>query len=284
MTFWIAQTLNGLAFGMLLFLLSAGLSLIFGLMRIINLAHGSFYLLGTYLAISIANATGSFWAALAIAPVLVAVFSVALQRWLLARVADNELGQVLMTFGFLLIISDAALWYWGGAPLTLERPAILEGAVTIGGATVPLYRMVILGAGLAIAAALWLFIERTPLGAVMRAGVDDPETVQGIGINLPLTMSLVFALGAFLAGVAGVLAGPILGAYPGADFSVLMLAFAVVVIGGLGSLAGAFWGSLFVGMVDNFGKALVPELALFTVFVPMALVLAIRPNGIFGRA
>jgi branched-chain amino acid transport system permease protein len=284
MSFWLIQILNGISFGMLLFLLSAGLSLIFGLMRIINLAHGSFYLLGTYVAITIASATGSFWLALAFAPVLVAVFSVALQRMLLNRIGDNELGQVLMTFGFLLVISDVSLWIWGGAPLTLEKPAVFEGSVSFIGGTFPIYRIAITAAGFAAALGLWILVERTRIGAIMRAGVDDPEMVQGIGINLPLMMSMVFALGALLAGTSGVLAGPILGAYPGADFAVVMLAFAVIVIGGLGSLKGAFWGSLFVGLVDNFGKALLPEFAMFTIFVPMAVVLTVRPTGIFGRA
>jgi len=283
MSFWLIQTFNGISFGMLLFLLSAGLSLIFGLMRIVNLAHGSFYLLGTYIAIMLAKVSGSFWLALVVAPVLVAAFSVVLHRLLLERVADNELGQVLMSFGFLLVISDASLWIWGGAPLTLEKPPVFEGSLVFAGTTFPVYRLAIIVAGCVAAFALWVLIERTRIGAIIRAGVDDPEMVQGIGINLPLMMTLVFALGALLAGVAGVLAGPILGAYPGADFAVLMLAFAVVVIGGLGSLKGAFAGSLFVGLVDNFGKAMLPELAMFTIFVPMAIVLAIRPTGIFGR-
>ncbi|MCC6193208.1 MAG: branched-chain amino acid ABC transporter permease [Burkholderiales bacterium] len=284
MTFWLIQTLNGLSFGALLFLLAAGLSLIFGLMRIINLAHGSFYLVGAYVAVAIMAASGSFWLALVVAPLVVAVLSVVLQRSLLDRVVDNELGQVLMTFGFLLVISDASLWIWGGAPMMLDKPAVLEGSVTLAGATFPLYRLALTVAGAVAAVGLWLLVERTRIGAIIRAGVDDAEMVQGTGINLPLAMSLVFALGAFLAGLSGVLAGPILGAYPGADFNVLMLAFAVVVIGGLGSLKGAMIGSLFVGLVDNFGKALVPELAMFTIFVPMVIVLAVRPTGIFGRA
>lgn len=284
MSFWLVQVLNGLSFGMLLFLLAAGLSLIFGLMRIINLAHGSFYLLGAYCALSIAQYTGSFWLALLVAPIVIGVGSIALQRLLLERVRDNELGQVLMTFGFLLVISDAALWIWGGAPQILDKPAILEGSVSIAGVTFPLYRLFLSAVGVAAALVLWLFVERTRLGALVRAGVDDHEMVQGIGINLPLLAGLVFGLGALLAGLGGVLAGPILGISPGADFNVVMLAFAVVVIGGLGSLSGAFWGSLFVGLVDTFGKALIPELAMFTIFVPMAIVLAIRPTGIFGRA
>ncbi len=284
MAFWLIQTLNGVSFGMLLFLLSAGLSLIFGLMRIINLAHGSFYLLGAYLGIAIMGATGSFWFALVFAPLAVAGISVVLQRLLLNRVAGNELGQVLMTFGFLLIASDVSLWIWGGTPLMLEKPPVFNASVELAGAAFPVYRLMITAVGMTVALGLWLLIERTRIGAIVRAGVDDREMVQGIGVNLPLMTSLVFALGALLAGLGGVLAGPILGVYPGADFAVVMFAFAVVVIGGLGSLAGAFWGSLFVGLVDNFGKAMFPEFAMFTIFVPMSIVLAVRPTGIFGKA
>lgn len=284
MTFWLIQVLNGASFGMLLFLLAAGLSLIFGLMRIINLAHGSFYLLGAYIAITVAAHFGGFWAAMVIAPLMVAAFSVPLKLLLLDRVQHNELGQVLMTFGFLLMISDASLWIWGGAPLSLDKPALLAGSLALPGAVFPIYRVAVMVIGAIAALLLWYFVERTRLGAIVRAGVDDQEMVQGIGINLPRVMWLVFALGAMLAGLAGVLASPILGVYPGADFAVLMLAFAVVVIGGLGSLKGAFLASLFVGLVDNFGKALFPEFAMFTIFVPMAAVLAVRPTGLFGKA
>ncbi len=283
MSFWLTQTLNGVSFGMLIFLLSAGLSLIFGLMRIINLAHGSFYLLGAYLGIMIVGAGGSFWLALILAPIVVAGLSIALQRLLLARVVDNELGQVLMTFGFVLIISDVSLWLWGGVPLLLEKPAVLDRTLILLGAPFPIYRLAVAVAGVMAAIGLWLLIERTRIGAIVRAGVDDGEIVEGIGVNLPFVASLVFALGAVLAAIAGVLAAPILGAFPGADFAVVMLALAVVVIGGLGSLNGAFWTSLFVGLVDNFGKAVFPEFAMFTIFVPMVIVLAIRPAGIFGK-
>jgi branched-chain amino acid transport system permease protein len=189
-----------------------------------------------------------------------------------------------MTFGFLLMISDASLWIWGGAPLSLDKPALLAGSLALPGAVFPIYRVAVMVIGAIAALLLWYFVERTRLGAIVRAGVDDHEMVQGIGINLPRVMWLVFALGAMLAGLAGVLASPILGVYPGADFAVLMLAFAVVVIGGLGSLKGAFLASLFVGLVDNFGKALFPEFAMFTIFVPMAAVLAVRPTGLFGKA
>ena len=269
---------------MLLFLLSAGLSVIFGLMRIINLAHGSFYLLGGYVGLTVIRTTGNFWLALLIAPLVVGVLSAAIHRALLRRVQQNELAQVLLTFGLLLMISDLTILIWGGLPRTLPRPDYLDGALRIGSLTFPTYRVALAVAGLAVAVAIWLLLDRTRVGAIVRAGVDDQEMVRAIGISIGLVFTGVFAIGAMLAAAAGVLGGALLGVYPGADFEVVLLAFAVVVIGGLGSLRGAFVGSLFIGLVDTFGKALMPQYALFSIFVPMAIMLAIRPRGLFGRA
>jgi branched-chain amino acid transport system permease protein len=284
MNFWSIQILNGLSLAMLLFLLSAGLSVIFGLMRIINLAHGSFYLLGGYIGLAVIEFTGNFWLGLVVAPLAVGLLSAVIHGSVLQRVQNNELAQVLLTFGLLLIISDLTVWIWGGLPRTLPRPEFLEGALRIGSLVFPTYRVALTVAGLAAALAIWLLLERTQIGAVVRAGVDDQEMVRGIGIKIGRVFTLVFAAGAILAAVAGVLGGALLGVYPGADFEVVLLAFAVVVIGGLGSLRGAFVGSLFIGLIDTFGKALVPQYALFTIFVPMAIVLAVRPKGLFGRA
>jgi branched-chain amino acid transport system permease protein len=284
MNFWSIQILNGLSLAMLLFLLSAGLSIIFGLMRIINLAHGSFYLLGGYIGLAVIEFTGNFWLGLVVAPLAVGLLSAVIHGSVLQRVQNNELAQVLLTFGLLLIISDLTVWIWGGLPRTLPRPEFLEGALRIGSLVFPTYRVALTAAGLVAALAIWLLLERTQIGAVVRAGVDDQEMVRGIGIKIGRVFTLVFAAGAILAAVAGVLGGALLGVYPGADFEVVLLAFAVVVIGGLGSLRGAFVGSLFIGLIDTFGKALVPQYALFTIFVPMAIVLAIRPRGLFGRA
>ncbi len=283
MTFWSIQILNGLSLAMLLFLLASGLSVIFGLMRFINLAHGSFYLLGAYAGLSVIRVTDSFWAALVLAPLAVAMIGVALQRLLLHRVQSNELAQVLLTFGVLLVVSDLSLWIWGGLPQTLSRPAILEGSWRWGGIVFPIYRLALTITGIVVAVAIWLFLERTRIGAIVRAGVDDEEMVRGIGVNIGAVFSAVFAVGAGLAGLAGVLGGAMLGVYPGADFEVVLQAFAVVVIGGLGSLRVAFIGSLFIGMVDTRGKSLMPDLAMFTIFVPMVAMLAIRPSGLFGR-
>lgn len=283
MNFWSIQILNGLSLGMVLFLLSAGLSIIFGLMRIINLAHGSFYLIGGYVGLTVMTVTGNFWIGLLVAPVVAGLLGAIVHAFLLRRLQTNELAQVLLTFGLVLMVSDATITIWGGLPQTLPQPAILEGAVSIGAFTFPAYRLALTAAGLIAAILMWLVLDKTRIGAIVRAGVDDEEMVQGIGIGIGKVFTAVFAAGAALAAVAGVLGGAFLGVYPGADFDVVLLAFAVVVIGGLGSLRGAFVGSLFIAMIDTLGKALTPQLAMFTVFVPMAIMLAIRPNGLFGR-
>lgn len=283
MNFWSIQILNGLSLGMILFLLSSGLSVIFGVMRIINLAHGSFYLLGGYIALTVITATGSFWLGFLAAVLAVGLFGAVMHRLFLRRVQNNELAQVLLTFGVLLMVSDVAMVSWGGLPRTLPRPELFDGAMRFGGFVFPTYRVALTAAGLIAAVLIWLLLERTLAGAIVRAGVDDEEMARSVGIRIRVMFTAVFAAGAALAAAAGVLGGALLGVYPGADFDVVLLTFAVVVIGGLGSLRGAFVGSLFIGLVDTFGKALIPQYALFTTFVPMAIMLAVRPTGLFGR-
>jgi len=282
-TFWAFQVLNGVSFGMLLFLLAAGLSLIFGLMRILNLAHGSYYLLGGYVALSVVRATGSFLLAVCAGVIAVVAIGVLMERLFLRRLpAGEELPQALLTFGFLLIFGDLALAVWGGTPQTLPRPDILARSVRFGALVFPSYRLFVIGVGAVAGAALWLLQEHTRLGARLRAAIDDPEIARATGINVSLLSTAVFAFGAALAALGGIIGGPVLGVYPGADFEILLLAFVVVIIGGLGSLKGAFFGALLVGLLDNFGKALFPELAMFTIFAPMALILGLRPTGLFG--
>jgi branched-chain amino acid transport system permease protein len=283
MTFWIVQALNGVSFGMLLFLLAAGLSLIFGLMKILNLTHGSFYLLGGYLGLAVIHKTGSFVLAVVAATFAIAVIGVVIERLLLRRLHLQELPQALVTFGLLFIFSDLMTVIWGGNPQTMPKPALFAGSVQLGGFYYPSYRLFIIGFGLLVAALLWWLQEGTRVGAMVRASVDDEEVARALGINVSLLFTLVFALGALLAALGGVMGGPIVGVYPGADFEVLLLGFVVVIIGGLGSLKGALVGGLIVGLLDNFGKVLFPELALFTIFAPMALILAVRPTGLFGR-
>ncbi len=284
MDFYTALTINGIAFGMLLFLLAAGLSLIFGLMRIINLAHGSFYLLGAYVGLAVIDHSGNFVLGALAAAASMAIGGLLLERTLLNRFYREDLAQVLLTFGILFIIADSSIWIWGSTPEVVSSPSLLDGTFTIGDASFPVYRVFLIGVGAFIALLLWLFLERSKVGAMIRAGVDDDEMVQGLGINRPWLFAAVFALGAALAGLAGILGGPIVGVFPGADLQVLLLAFVVVVVGGLGSLRGALAGSLLVGLLDNFGKAEFPEFAVFTIYAPMAVILAIRPRGLFGRA
>ena len=278
------QSLNGISFAMLLFLLAAGLSLVFGLMRIVNLTHGSFYLLGAYIGLTVIERTGSFLVALVVAPVCVTVLALLMHRLLLRRFQHVELAQVLLTFGLLFIFADLTLWKWGGYSYVLPKPTFLATSLSIGRVVFPLYRLFVIATGVIIALLLWFVLECTALGSMVRAGVDDEEMVRGLGINTPRLFTAVFALGAFLAALSGVIGGPFVGAYPGADFEVLLLALVVVIIGGLGSIRGAFVGSLVVGLIDTFGRALVPELAMFTIFAPMVLILALRPRGLFGRA
>jgi branched-chain amino acid transport system permease protein len=188
----------------------------------------------------------------------------------------------LLTFGFLLIVGDVALWVWGGTPQTLPRPEAFSKSVRLGELVFPSYRLFVIAVGAVVGVALWLLQEHTRLGAMIRAAIDDPEIARTTGINVSGLATGVFAFGAGLAALGGIIGGPLLGVYPGADFEILLLAFVVVIIGGLGSLKGAFFGGLLVGLLDNFGKALFPEFALFTIFAPMALILAVRPTGLFG--
>jgi branched-chain amino acid transport system permease protein len=206
-----------------------------------------------------------------------------MERFFLRRLHLQELPQALLTFGFLFIFSDLATVVWGTNPQTIPKPPLLSGALQLGGFFYPYYRLFIIGVGLIIAAALWWLQDGTRLGAMLRASVDDEEVARALGINVSLLFTLVFGFGAFLAALGGVMGGPIVGIYPGADFDVMLLGFVVVIIGGLGSLKGALIGGLAVGLLDNFGKVFFPELALFTIFAPMVVILALRPAGLFGR-
>ena len=283
MTFWTTQLLNGISFGMLLFLLAAGLSLIYGLMRILNLAHGSYYLLGAYVGLSVIQVTQSFILAALAGTAAVVVIGVLMERFFLRRFPKQQLPQVLLTFGFLFIFADGALFIWGGNPQTLPKPELFTKSIWIGNIVFPSYRLLVIAVGIVVGLGLFWLQEKTKLGSMIRAGVDDEEMARGCGVNVPFLSTAVFAFGAFLAALGGIMGGPFIGVYPGADFEVLLFAFVVIIIGGLGSLKGAFFGGLLVGLLDNFGKALFPELALFTIFAPMVIILAIKPRGLFGR-
>ncbi|MGB7036834.1 MAG: branched-chain amino acid ABC transporter permease [Xanthobacteraceae bacterium] len=281
--FWLIQTFNGISYGALLFLVGAGLSLIFGVMRIVNLAHGAYFLWGGYIALSVIGATGSWALSLPLAALAVAAIGLVMEPLFLRPLGFDPLRQVLLTVGFAYLFQQGALDIWGGNNLEINPPDVLEHSIVIGGLYLPLYRIFMIATALAIGIAIWLVMEKTRMGAAVRATVDDAEMARGVGIDTNRISMLIFALGAFLAALGGVIGGAFLGVYPGLDFEILPLAFAVVIIGGMGSLGGAAIGAMLVGLADNFGKALFPELAYFTLYAPMVLILAIKPTGLFGR-
>jgi branched-chain amino acid transport system permease protein len=281
--FWLIQSFNGISYGALLFLLASGLTLIFGVMRIVNLSHGAYFLLGGYVALSVIAATGSWLLALPVAALLVAVVGLVMERVFLRPLGFDPLRQVLLTVGFAFLFQQAALDIWGGNNLDITPPDMLRGSTVVGGLHLPVYRIFMIGMAVVLGSILWLVMEKTRAGAMIRAAVDDSEMARGVGIDTSRVSMFIFALGAFLAALAGVIGGGFLGIYPGLDFEILPVAFAVVIIGGMGSLTGAAVGSLIVGLADNFGKALFPEVSYFTLYAPMVLILAVKPTGLFGR-
>jgi branched-chain amino acid transport system permease protein len=342
LNFWLIQTFNGVSYGALLFLVGSGLSLIFGVMRIVNLSHGSYFLLGGYVALTVIWTTGSWFLAIPVAAASIAVVGLlmerlflrsegfefvrnaiialgtavlvglAIGRWrqfipgvwtqiivvtvvvaiplyfLLRRISvvaieSDPLRQVLLTVGFAFLFQQAALDIWSGNNFDINPPEELSQSIQVGGLYLPLYRVFMIGTATTIGLAIWLAMEKTRLGAMVRATVDDAQMARGVGIDTSRISMMIFSLGAFLAALGGVIGGAFLGVYPGLDFEMLPLAFAVVIIGGMGSLGGAAIGALAVGLADNFGKALFPEVSYFTLYAPMALILAIKPTGLFGR-
>ena len=341
LNFWLIQTFNGISYGALLFLVGSGLSLIFGVMRIVNLSHGAYFLLGGYVALSVIWTTGSWLLSIPVAAVTIAAVGLLMERlflrsegleylrnglialglailialaidkgirlgtgwlpfmavtlvvavglyFLLSRISiiaieADPLRQVLLTVGFAFLFQQAALDIWTGNNFDINPPEALSQSIAIGGLYLPLYRVFMIATAAAIGIVLWLAMEKTRMGAMVRATVDDAQMARGVGIDTSRISMFIFALGAFLAAIGGVIGGAFLGIYPGLDFEMLPLAFAVVIIGGMGSLGGAAIGALAVGLADNFGKALFPEVSYFTLYAPMALILAIKPTGLFGR-
>jgi branched-chain amino acid transport system permease protein len=281
---WVILGVNSIALGGLLFLLSAGFSLIFGLMRIPNLMHGSFFMLGAYLGTTFLDKGLNFWVAALLSAAAMVVIGGVVERVLLRRLAGQELAQVLLTLGLSFIVADLCLMIWTGDPIQPPTPPDLRGAVNAFGMFFPFYRLVIVAIAVVIAIALWVMIERTRLGAMIRAGVDDPPIARVVGIKVSQLFTLIFCLGAALAAFGGVMGAPYLSVYPGLDAEMLPLALIVVILGGTGSLLGALVGSFLIGFLYNFGQAMFPDLAYVILFLPMLLVLVLRPQGLFGRA
>jgi branched-chain amino acid transport system permease protein len=299
-TLFLEQTLNGVQFGLMLFLLAAGLTLVFGIMDMINLAHGSLYMLGAYLMASLAQATGSFWAALPLALAATAVVGAVLEIFLFRRLYERDhLAQVLATFALILIANEAVRMIWGSQPIMLNGPAALSGPVTLpGGIQYASYRLAIIAIGAAVGLLLYVVIGKTRIGMLVRAGASNREMALAMGVDIKRLFTAVFAAGAALCGLAGAMLGPILAVQVGMGENILILAFVVIVIGGIGSVRGAFVGALLVGLVDTMGRALLPiifysllppmvasnlgpSVSSILIYVLMAAVLFFRPQGLF---
>jgi branched-chain amino acid transport system permease protein len=282
---FLIQVLNGVQYGLLLFLVASGLTLIFGIMGIINLAHGSFYMLGAYLAFSLTRALGSFWLALLAGIALALVFGMVLE-WLVMRFLyrRDHLHQVLLTYGLILVFEELRSLAWGDDVHGVPVPAALAFSIPLTDTlSYQVYRLAMSGICLALALGMYWLIQRTRLGMMIRAGAVDRDMVQSLGINIGLLYRLVFALGLALAALAGMLAAPVSSVYPGMGNQVLIVSFVVVVIGGIGSVKGALVAALAIGLADTFGKVLAPQIASMVVYLLMAAVLLWRPQGIFGR-
>lgn len=280
---WIDHLVSGVSLGMLLFLIASGLTLIYGLMGLLNLAHGAFYLIGAYLVIELLQLGIHYWIATALAVIAVAVFGMVTERLVLHRFINQVLPQIVVTVGIALILSDLMLARYGGHPVAPPRPPGLEGSLEIGGHYFPKVRLAMIAIGVIVAVAMWLVMSRSRIGAMIRAAVDDEEVARSVGIPVPRLFIGVFGVGAGLAALAGVLGSSLSALSPGVDFRMLLLSLVVVVIGGLGSLGGAFVASLLVGLVVQFGTVTFPSMAQFALFLPVVLLMAFRPRGLFGK-
>jgi branched-chain amino acid transport system permease protein len=280
----ISQVLNGIAFGMLLFLLASGLSLMFGLMGIVNLAHGGYFMVGGYIGLTTLQATGSFLLAIIAGAATGAFLGFLTERFFIRRLYGlHGHESILLTFAFSLVLSDLSLFLWTGTPRWVEPPSFLDVSFDIMGALYPAYRLAIILIGLVVFFGLYWFQERTRWGAIVRAGVDDKETVTGLGINILFVFTMVFCLGAFLAGFGGFIGSPILGLHIGLDVEIIMLAMGVVIVGGIGSLSGCLVTCLLMGLSDTLGKVLWPSYASLTIYLVVVIVLLVKPSGLFGK-
>lgn len=278
------QVLNGVGIGMIYFLLSVGLTLIFGLMRFVNFAHGAFYLAAAYIAYAVVLWTGSFWWALLLGPVLVAILALVIERLLLRHTyALPHEAQILITFAVALLIQEAVILLFSPLGHNVPVPAALSGIVFLGPYVYPAYRLAVVGVAALVAVVLWIAIERTKMGSILRAGSESAEMVGLLGINVDRVFMATFALGAALAGLAGVLVAPLRGVEPFMSAEALGIAFVVVVVGGLGTLSGALVGGILIGLVQSIMSTLWPEGAQLMIYAAMALVIMIRPTGLMGR-
>ena len=284
--FLVIQTLNGIQYGLLLFLIASGLTLVFGIMGIINLAHGSFYMIGAYLAFSFTQWTGSLPVAILLGIPVTLLLGLLIEKCFIVHLYKRDhLQQVLLTFGLILIFNEMQLIIWGGDPNGVPVPPVLSGSIPISDTlNYPVYRIFLSLVCLVLAGLLALVIQKTRIGMRIRAGFSNREMVESLGVNVRLLYAIVFSVGVTLAGVAGMLAAPVETVYPGMGEQILIVSFVVVVIGGIGSVKGAFLGALAIGLVDVYGQVYLPEIASVAVYALMAAVLLWRPTGLFGRS
>ena len=276
--------LHGLAYAGLLFLVSAGLTLVFGMMNVLNFAHAAMYMLGAYFSYTMLQATEQFWLSLMVCPILLFAIGALIERFLLRRVhVFGHLHELLLTFGLAYIITEVVKWVWGNFPLAVNIGGLLGDTVEIIGITYPVYRIFIFICAVFVGTLMALILYRTRLGIILRAAVNDSEMVNALGFNVPLVFMGVFAFGAALSGFAGVIAGPLLSTYPGMAHEILIDAFVVIVVGGFGSLGGAVVASLLIGELQSFGVLLFPKLSVALVYLLMAVVLIVKPSGLFGE-
>jgi branched-chain amino acid transport system permease protein len=283
---YVAQGIHGLAYGMLLFLVASGLTLIFGMMGILNIAHASFFMLAAYLCVSLVKVLGSFWLALLVAPLGAALLGILVERFLVRKVQASGMGHIadlLLTLGISLVINETVKLIWGTEGLQVVIPPSLAGLVNIMGLEYPVYRLFIIGLALVVLCLLSLLLFKTRLGVIVRAAVSDPNMVSALGVNIHLVFMLVFGVGTWMAGVAGVAAAPILTVFPGLADQMGMDAFVVVVVGGFGSLFGALISAVFLGQLNAYGIQFIPKLSPVLMVGFMGLVLAYKPTGLFGE-
>ncbi len=276
--------LHGLAYASLLFLVSSGLTLVFGMMNVLNFAHAAFYMLGAYFSYTILQWSGNFWLSILVCPLVLFAIGALVERFLLRRVHQHgHLHELLLTFGLAYIITEGVKWIWGNYSLAVSLEGFLTKQISILGISYPIYRLFIIACAGAVGASMGFVFYRTRVGIIVRAAVDDHEMVNALGINVPLVFMLVFASGTALSGFAGVIAGPLLTTYPGMAGEILVDAFVVIVVGGFGSLGGALLASLIIGQLQAFGVLLVPKLSLALIYLLMAVVLVVKPSGLFGE-
>lgn len=275
--------LNGLTMSAIFFVLGSGLTLAFGLMRVVNLSHGSFYLLGGYIGFSVAKATGNWGLALLVGTLSITLLGFVFEKVMLVHVRGGDLPETLLTIAVSMVIADVCLVFFPRNPISINIPSYLSPSTTFFGITYPGFRYILMGISFVIAISLWLILYKTKLGAAVRAGVDDRETTSALGVNISVIYTAVFTLSALLAGIAGVLGGTYLQLAPGQDTLILVYSLVVIILGGMGSLGGAVLSALILGQILSFGLAYAPQYSYFLVFLPMAIVLAIRPRGFFGR-